>query len=53
MLQNAKVTAFTVFELLKENQQGERGAGGGGGVKLLPYQIRVNRDVVQIHTFFI
>ena len=52
MLQNAKVTAFTVFELLKENQQGERGAGGGG-VKLLPYQIRVNRDVVQIHAFFI
>ena len=36
MLQNARITAFTVFELLKENQQGE------GGVKLLPpIQIRI------------
>ena len=30
MLQNARVTAFTVSELLRENQQ------GGGGVELLP-----------------
>ena len=30
MLQNARVTAFTVSELLKENQQ------GGGSVKLPP-----------------
>ena len=30
MLQNARVTAFTVFELLMGNQQ------GGGGVKLPP-----------------
>ena len=29
MLQNSRVTAFTVFELLRENQL-------GGGVKLLP-----------------
>ena len=36
-LQNARVTAFTVSELLRENQQ--------GGVKLLsPTQIRVNND---------
>ena len=26
MVQNARVTAFTIFELLQENQQ----AGGGG-----------------------
>ena len=39
MLQNARVTAFTVSELLMENQQGVRcvcvggrvGGGGGGG----------------------
>ena len=37
MLQNARVTAFIVSELLRENQQ-------GGGVKLSPTttQIRVN-----------
>ena len=40
MLQNASVTAFTISELLRENQQGgERGVGGG--VKLPPTQIRV------------
>ena len=34
MLQNAWVTAFNVFELLREDQQ-----GGGEGVKLpLPHQ---------------
>ena len=27
MLQNAMVTAFTIFELLRENQLGERGGG--------------------------
>ena len=32
MLQNAKDTAFAVSELLRENQQGR--GGGGGGVKL-------------------
>ena len=31
MLQSARVIAFTVSELLTENQQ-----GGGRGVKLLP-----------------
>ena len=31
MLQNARVTAFTVSELLRENQQGW---GGGGGEEL-------------------
>ena len=31
MLQNAKVVAFTISELFKENQQ-----GGGGRVKLPP-----------------
>ena len=30
MLQNAKVAAFTVSALLRENQQ-EWGGGGGGG----------------------
>ena len=30
MLQNARVAAFTVSELLRENQQ-ERKEGGGGG----------------------
>ena len=34
MLQIARVTAFTVSELLRENQQG--GGWGGGGVKLPP-----------------
>ena len=40
MLQNTRVTAFTVFELLRENQQGR---GVRGVVKLLPKttQIRV------------
>ena len=37
MLQNAKVTAFTASELLRENQQ------GWGDVKLTPpTRIRVN-----------
>ena len=31
MVQNARVTAFTIFELLQENQQ-----GGGGGGKITP-----------------
>ena len=38
MLQNSRVTAFTVFELLRENQLGR------GGVKLPPTQIRVKLD---------
>ena len=32
MLQNTRITAFTVSELLRENQQG--GGGGGGGGKI-------------------
>ena len=37
MLQNDGVAAFTVFELLKESQQ------GGGGIKLpATTQIRIN-----------
>ena len=38
MLQNARVAAFTVSELLRENQQG--GAGGGGKITS-PTQISV------------
>ena len=34
MMQNPRVTVFTVSELLSENQQGKAGGGGGGGVKL-------------------
>ena len=50
MLQNSRVTAFTAFELLRENQLG----GGGGGIlapppppppnEPPPTQIRVNFD---------
>ena len=36
MSQNARVTAFMVSELLRENQQ-----EGGGGGKITPTQIRV------------
>ena len=40
MLQNARVTAFTVSELLMENQQGVRCVWGGWGVggegKIIP-----------------
>ena len=32
MLQNSRVTAFTVYELLRENQKGV--GARGGGVKL-------------------
>ena len=38
MLQSARVTTFSISELIRENQQG----GGGEGVNLLPpTQIRV------------
>ena len=38
-LQNARVTAFTVAELIRENQQGEWGGGGAGSdrVKFMPF----------------
>ena len=32
MLQNARVTAFIISKLLRENQQ-----GGGGGGKIIPH----------------
>ena len=43
MLQNSRVTVFTISELLRENQQGKGGGRGGGWeVKLLPVtQIRI------------
>ena len=41
MQENARVTAFTVSELLRENQ---RGWGEGAG-KLPPTQIRVNMGI--------
>ena len=41
MLQNPRVTSFTVFELLRENQL--EGAEGGG-VELSPTQIRINKS---------
>ena len=41
MLQNARVTAFTVSEYLKENQR----EGGDGGVNLpYPIQIKLNGE---------
>ena len=40
MLQNPRVTSFTVFELLRENQL--EGAEGGG--ELSPTQIRINKS---------
>ena len=43
MLQNSRVTSFTVFELLRENQlEGARGGEGGG--ELSPTQIRINKS---------
>ena len=35
MLRNSRVTAFTVFELLKENQLEVMGGGGGGGGEVI------------------
>ena len=46
MLQSARFTAFTVFELLKENQE-----GGGGRNLTPPTQIRVKQ--VPFFTFWI
>ena len=39
MLQNSRVTAFFVSELLRENQQGREEGGGGG--KITPSQPRL------------
>ena len=45
MMQNVRVTVFTVSELFSKNQQvGVTGRGGGGGkINLPPSQIRVNQ----------
>ena len=43
MLQNARVTALTVSELLRENQHGGW-VGWSGGVKLPPTQIGVKKE---------
>ena len=48
MLQNARVTAFTVSELLRENQQGWGGGGGGGSYPSHTHpdsQIRVKKTM--------
>ena len=42
MLRNSRVTAFTVFELLKENQLEVMGDGGGGEV-ILPIPRHTHR----------
>ena len=44
MLQNARLTAFTVSELLRENQQ-EGGEGGGGNSPLPPNEIRLKKQL--------
>ena len=41
MLQNARVTAFTVSELLRENQQGVGVGGEGEWGGITPTQIRL------------
>ena len=45
MLQNVRVLALTVSELLRENQQG----GGGGAVKLtpIPHPPRSGLNIIQ------
>ena len=47
MMQNVRVTVFTVSELFSKNQQvgvtGGGGGGGGGKINLPPSQIRVNQ----------
>ena len=44
MLRNSRVTAFTVFELLKENQlEVMGGRGGGGGEVILPIPRHTHR----------
>ena len=47
MLQNARVTAFTVFELLRENQQGGGegvGEGEAGKITLPPSRLGLKYD---------
>ena len=57
MLQNARVTAFTVFHLLWENQQQRREGEGWGGGKIttpLSTQVRVKHSFIlwKCSTFF-
>ena len=49
MLQNARITAFTVSELLRENRRRE---GGGGALKLPPTQIQGFWIVTSFSTLF-
>ena len=42
MLQNARITAFTVAELLRENQHGK---GGGDKITPHPFQIRAMIEI--------
>ena len=46
MLQNSRVTAFTIFELLRENQM-----GGGGKITQTPTQIRVKTTYIMLTEF--
>ena len=48
MLQNARVTAFMVSELLRENQQ-----EGGGGVKLPPPRLELKLGIIDQCTLVI
>lgn len=38
-LQNARFTAFTIYELLRKNQKW--GGGGGGGADTLPFGLQL------------
>ena len=52
MLQNSRFTAFTVSELLRENQWG----GGGGGIICpppQPPQIRVKGTLLSLRQFLV
>ena len=51
-LQNARVTAFTVAELIRENQQGEGGEGGQGATGLNSCHFLMTLKVVQHKEFF-
>ena len=46
MLQNARLTAFTVSELLRENQQ-EGGEGGGGTTHFPPMRLGLKNSYIE------
>ena len=51
MVPNARVTAFTISELLRENQQEEEegeGGGRGGKITLSSTQIWVENSVINV-----